>query len=106
MLAATSERFGNLEPIRIWLSLVRTNADQVPVALIEHAQAIIRQAKLLYADPNSVDKQTLPEAINLALAMRTHSELAADLGSIESVNQINAGMAARALDHLNAAFAD
>lgn len=106
MLAATSEKFGNLEPVRILFSLARTNPEQVPATLVEHALAIIRQAKLLLANPRAADQNTLPEAISLALAMRTHHELADDLRPIDTLQQIDATVAARALEHLDAAFAD
>jgi hypothetical protein len=106
MLAATSEKFGNLEPVRILFSLVRTNPAQVPPTLVAHALAIIRQANALLARPDAIDQHTLPEAISLALAMRTHDELAQDLGPIDSLEQIDPAVAARALEHLDAAFAD
>jgi len=106
MLAATSEKFGNLEPVRILFSIARTNPEQVPPTLVEHALAIIRQAKELLANPAAADQDTLPEAISLALAMRTHADLASDLEPIDTLQQIDPDVAARALEHLDAAFAD
>lgn len=106
MLSATSEKFGNLEPVRILFSLVRANPTQVPPTLVEHALAIIRQANSLLAHPNTIDQDTLPEAISLALAMRTHVDLAQDLRPIDSLEQIDQAVAARALEHFDAAFSD
>jgi len=106
MIAATSEKFGNLEPVRILFSLMRTSPDQVPPTLVDHALTIIRQAKGLLVHPDSADQHTLPEAISLALAMRNHPDLAQDLEPIESLQQIDASVATRALEHLDAAFSD
>jgi hypothetical protein len=106
MLAAASERFGNLEPVRILFSLARSPSEQIPQSLIEHALTIIRQARGLYANPAGADETTLPEAVSLALVMRRDQELARDLEQIDSFEQLDPGKAASALEHLSAAFID
>lgn len=106
MLAATSERFGNLEPVRILFALARSDPDQIPQPLIDHALLIIRQARDLYSDPTRVDETTLPEAISLALVMKRDQALARDLDQIDSLEQLDPRKAASALDHLSAAFVD
>jgi hypothetical protein len=106
MLAAASERFGNLEPVRILFSLARSHPDQVPQPLIDQALLIIRQARDLYADPTGTNENTLPEAISLALIMRRDKELAKDLAQINSFDHLDPAKAASALEHLSAAFVD
>ena len=106
MLAAASERFGNLESVRIVFSLARTHLDQIPQPLIDHALLIIRQARDLYADPRGTNERTLPEAISLALVMRRDKELAKDLAQFNSFDHLDPDQAASALEHLSAAFVD
>jgi hypothetical protein len=42
----------------------------IPPGLIQHFNAILRQARALAEDPNSVKGQISPEAIQLALRLR------------------------------------
>lgn len=105
MLATTSSAFGNLQTVRLVLSLVAANASaQIPQSLLEQVQAIIQQATSIAANASSIDKDTRSEAIALAHAMKWNSDLASDINRITEQQNIDRSVAGTTLQHLDAAF--
>jgi len=105
MLANAPEPLGNLEPLRLLFLLLRGNPAEIPESLKQQALAIIEQARQIVTDANIIDGDTLPEAIALALAMRSSQQLAQDISQIHGLDNIDPARADRTLEHLNAAFA-
>ena len=69
LAASSSEQDRVLELFDLALRLVQRSGP-IPPGLIQHFNAILRQARALAEDPNSVKGQISPEAIQLALRLR------------------------------------
>jgi hypothetical protein len=105
MLAAASSAFGNLESIRLLLSLASSDPAQIPAPLLSDAKVIIQQAQAIMKNPKSIDSSTRPEAIALAYAMGASVDLSTDIGRLLTESQgINQAIAGDTLQHLDAAF--
>src|ERR1700722_4653909 len=66
LLATTSSEFGNLQTLRLALSLAKRNPSLVPLALQEQVKEIVRQANGIVADASRINSETWPESIALA----------------------------------------
>jgi hypothetical protein len=105
VLASTSSAFGNLEPLRLLLSLASSDPTQIPAPLLDDAKVIIQQALSILKDPKSIDSSTRPEAIALAYAMGASQDLSTDIGRLLTESQgIDKAIAGDTLQHLDAAF--
>ena len=104
MLATTSSAFGNLHTLRLVLSLATRDPALIPAPLIEQVRCTIREALTIIDDPGRIDPDTKPEAIALAYAMRSSSELSADIQHLTEVQGIDKAIAGTTLQHLDAAF--
>lgn len=105
MLASTSSAFGNLESLRLLLSLASSDSAQIPAPMLDDAKVIIQQAQAIVKDPKTIDSSTRPEAIALAYAMGTSQDLSTDIGRLLSESQgIDRAIAGYTLRHLDAAF--
>ena len=87
MLASTSSAFGNLESIRLLLSLASSDPSQIPAQLLTDAKVIIQQAQAILKNPKSIDPSTRPEAIALAYAMGANADLSTDIGRLLTASQ-------------------
>ena len=79
MLAATlPER--SPYPNLFQLALELLSAERaLPAPLERHIAAVSRQAQALVLDPSAIDRNTLPEAVELALQLKKSNELRAAL---------------------------
>lgn len=104
MLATTSSAFGNLQSLRLLLSLATRDPDLIPAPLVDQVRLIIRQALSIIEVPERIDAETRPEAIALAYAMRSSPELATDIHQLTELQRIDKAIAGTTLQHLDAAF--
>ncbi|MFL6623730.1 MAG: hypothetical protein ACJ8NR_14180 [Sulfurifustis sp.] len=77
---------------------------RVPRSLLEQVQAIIAQAHNIAANASAINKDTRPEAIALAYAMKQSRELASDINRLTELQHIDRKVAGSTLQHLDAAF--
>lgn len=86
MLAAASlDRDQNPAPLHVALRILSSER-RLPDKLSAYVRDVVRQALQIMANPESIDAQTLPEAIQLAVDLRESAELRAALGSVGSGN--------------------
>jgi hypothetical protein len=104
MLAATSSEFGNLQTLRLALSLAQRDPALIPEPLQEQVKMIIRQASEIISDPNRINANTLPESIALAYVMRSSPELVRDVTKLIELERLDTAIAGATLQHLDAAF--
>lgn len=104
MLATTPSAFGNLQTVRLVLSLAATDPTRIPQPLLEQVLTIIAQAHDISANASAINKDTRPEAIALAYAMRQSRELASDINRLTELQHIDRNVAGSTLQHLDAAF--
>lgn len=105
MLATASSAFGNLQTLRLVLSLATRDPALVPAPLIEQVRLIITEALQIIEDPSRIGPETRPEAIALAYAMRTNAQLSTDIQHLTQLQGIDKAIAGSTLQHLDAAFA-
>jgi hypothetical protein len=104
MLATTSSEFGNLQTLRLALSLAQRDPNLIPSPLVEQVKLIIRQAADIVADPHRIGAETLPESIALAYVMRSSPELVNDITQLMELQRLDTAIAGATLQHLDAAF--
>jgi len=105
LLASTSSAFGNLQSLRLALSLATRDPALVPTPLFEQVRLVIQEALRIVNDPSLIDPTTRPEAISLAYAMRSSPDLITDVQNLTHLQGIDKATAGTALQHLDAAFA-
>ncbi len=104
MLASTSSAVGNLQTLRLALSLAQRDPTLIPAPLADQVRLIIQQALEIVRDANSITAETRPEAIALAYAMRSSPKLKADIRQLMQLHDIDKEIAGSTLQHLDAAF--
>jgi hypothetical protein len=104
VLANTSQQFGNLQTLRLALSLAQRDPALIPEPLQEQVRTIIQQATDIVADPRRIGVDTWPESIALAYAMRTNPELSNDVSRLMAMQRLDTAIAGATLQHLDAAF--
>ena len=104
MLATTSSTFGNLQTLRLALSLAKRDPTLIPPALAEQVKLIIAQALEIIGDASRIAADTRPEAIALAYAMRSSPDLSTDIHQLTQLDGIDKAIAGDTLQHLDAAF--
>ena len=104
VLATTSQQFGNLQTLRLALSLAQRDPDLIPEPLQEQVKTISRQATEIVEDPRRICADTWPESIALAYAMRTNPELLGDVSRLMEMQRLDTATAGATLQHLDAAF--
>lgn len=104
VLASTSSAFGNLQTLRLVLSLATRDPTLIPQPLIEQVRATIQEALRIIEDPGRIVPETRPEAIALAYAMRTSPQLNTDIHHLTELHGIDQAVAVETLQHLDAAF--
>lgn len=87
MLAATSRRDS---PTGLFEAILRSleQTPQVGASLREHAVLVLHTACDIAAEPSSIDPQTPPEAIELALKLRADAALCTRLAELRGLNAI------------------
>lgn len=96
MLAATSRRDS---PIGLFQAVLRSlgAAPEIGAPLREHAMQVLRSACDIAADPSSIDAQTPPESIELALQLRGNADLKQRLQELRSLESIPPAVAQQLL---------
>lgn len=97
LAAAPSPQSDSLELIRLALSMVRSGEPNIPDSLKIYFSTVIEQARTLAGDPSSVQGEVLPEAIDLALEIRSVKEFSDEIERIESVDTLSPGVATKLL---------
>lgn len=98
MLAATpSTRQNPLELVRLALSMVEAGERDIPESLKKYFLAVLSQARTLAKDPPEAHGELLPEAIELALEIRTMKEFSEEIDRIETVDKISPDVAKKLL---------
>lgn len=104
MLATTSHQLGNLQTLRLALSLAQRDPNLIPEPLQDQVRTIIRQAAEIVANANLINAETWPESIALAYAMRSNPDLASDVSRLVQMQRLDTEVASDTLQHLDAAF--
>ena len=100
MLAAASQQTQSLELVKLILGLIRSKTPDIPDGFQRHLLSVIEQAKLIARDPKAVQSKTSPDAIRLAVAMRSRPDLASVLEAIHSFDNIGPEVAKRMLSEM------
>jgi len=100
MIAAAPYHNENLEILKLTLSLISSNEKKIPSSLKERFKTTIEQAMELVQDPSTVSKDTLSESIDLALEMKHHEKLTAEISKISSFEDITPEVASRLLSEM------
>lgn len=104
MLASASSAFGNLQALRLVLSLAARDKGLIPEPLMEQVRLVVDQAVKIAGDPACVNAETRPEAISLAYAMHSNSKLRAAIDELKTLQSIDESVADATLQLLDAAF--
>ncbi|PTQ74690.1 hypothetical protein C8R26_12623 [Nitrosomonas oligotropha] len=102
MIAAAPSRDPSLGLIRLIFSLRADQKQSVPNELQEHLTTVISEAKALLSNQKCVPEHANPEAIALALWMKTNEELTAAVEKITTFENIDPVLAKRILDQMRA----
>ena len=100
MLAAATKSSGPLGLVRLILSLVQNGGQPIPEQLKDHLLVVVQQARTIAANPADIGNQALPEAIELALEIKSADVLKDELDQVTNFQSINADLARRLLDRL------
>ncbi|WP_341232031.1 hypothetical protein [uncultured Methylophaga sp.] len=90
MLAATSEENNKLKFIKQALLIAKMDSGNVPIQIQGYFDTVLQQAKLILADSSKMNARILSEAIDLALEMRRYEDLAQEMKTINSINDLSA----------------
>lgn len=102
MIAAAQPRDSSLGLVQLIFTLVANPQQQVPDELKEHLTAVIADAKLLLADQEHIQNHINPEAIALALRMKSSVDLTASVEQITTFESIDSVLAKKVLDRMRA----
>jgi hypothetical protein len=97
LAAAPSPDTEALELFHLALRLLRQGRGRVPPQLAKHVNAVLLQARALADDPRTAKGQLLPEAIQLALQLRTTAQLRDDIHDIADIGSLTPEQASRIL---------
>jgi hypothetical protein len=102
MLAAASRDVVYLSLFKLVLSLRQMQEQRIPQPLEEQFNKIVNQAKQLAASPNQIQGDLFPEAIDLALEMRSVGDIARDVDAIDSLDSLTPQLAKSILEKMEA----
>ncbi len=98
MLAATQDQQrDSLELVRLALSMVQSGDKKIPESLKDYFSKVLQQARVLAADPSKTEEDILPEAIDLALEIRSVEEFSRELKNVEDVDNLAPEIAGKLL---------
>lgn len=97
MLAAIPDNPRSLELVRLVLSMVASNGQNIPPQLKDFLVDVILEAKAVAVDPTKIASIKHSEAIQLALEMKTADTLARSLREITSFESIRPEIASQVL---------
>lgn len=100
MIAAAPPRDPSLGLVQLIFSLKADQTQSVPEDLKTHLTTVITEAKALLRDPNNFPEHAHPEAIALALWVKTNKELTAAVEKITTFDTIDPALAKKILDQM------
>lgn len=105
MLAAAQNDPYEMELFRLTLSLISKEEENIPSKLQKYLEKIINQAQNLAKNPTSINKNILPEAIDLALEMRLHENVSQQINHLSNYASITPYIARELLSTMENNFA-
>lgn len=105
LAAAPSIRDNALDLFCLALSLITQNEQNIPTGLKEYFERVVREARVLAANPTHASVDFLPEAIQLALEMRRHRDFSRMLDDISNVTEVSPQIAGKILHTVEQSFA-
>jgi hypothetical protein len=100
LAASSSEQKRVLELFDLALRLVQRSGP-IPPQLSQHFNVILRQARALAEDPNTVEGDIFPEAIQLALRLRELKSLREAFRNIPDLSSVTPEQAGNILSSLD-----
>ncbi len=101
-MIAAAPRDLSLGLVRLIFSLKANQTQPVPEELKTHLTDVIAEAKALLINPNHVSDHTNPEAIALALGMKSSEDLTTVVEQITTFDSIDSVLAKKVLDRIGA----
>lgn len=107
MLAATNATKQNdsLELFRMALAMYKNNEENIPESLKEYISALVSQAKAILGNPSVLNDSTYPEAIKLAVALKTIEGFLTEINSVQDFRKLNSDAASKILGVLEVSSA-
>jgi hypothetical protein len=102
MIAAAPTRDSSLGLVRLIFSLAANPTQSIPDELKSHLTDVIAEAKMLVSDPKHISVHANPEAIELALGMKSSQELTSAVEQITTFDSINPIIASKVLEKMGA----
>ncbi|MEW8509186.1 MAG: hypothetical protein AB2598_21105 [Candidatus Thiodiazotropha sp.] len=100
MLASATRNGDRLEVTRLVLALISEREQQIPDALSQHFDLVLRQAKNLAKKPDAFTPDIDPESIALALSITLQGGLDQDFQPIDDWKSISPELAKRLLEQM------
>jgi len=100
MLAATpvTAKTDSLELFRIALSMCKNKEQNIPQSLKEYINVLVHQAKEIVNDPSTLSDGIYPEAIELAVDLKTIKEFSIEINSVQDFRELNSEAASKILE--------
>lgn len=106
MLAAAPDRFGQLEPVRIYFRLMVSAAKAAErPELTNYVRDVLKEALAILRDKSQLKNVAHSEAVTLARAMRRRPQLKEVITEADAETEIAPDIASRLLREMDAAFA-
>ncbi|WP_438853229.1 hypothetical protein [Brevundimonas nasdae] len=103
--AMPSDTDRELEFFRLALLLIESGAAEVPAPLSLHFDSVLKQARLLLANPQSISPEVIPQAVHLANDLRMIHGLDDSLSSVCGIKDVSQEIAHNVLLTLEPNFA-
>jgi hypothetical protein len=104
LAAAPAEQTRNLQLFNLALSIVGSGSN-IPAPLATYFDEVLRQARDLASNPAEKHGSVLPEAIQIALDLRSDSSLAEALSRVRSIAEMKPEEAQKVMLSLERLFA-
>lgn len=106
MLAAVpAEQARILEMFNLALAMASSAQRNIPAPLASYFDKVLAQARQLLIAPDAIQDAVLPEAIQLALEIRSDEDIRSAMQQVSSITQISPEQAKQALASLERAVA-
>lgn len=97
MLSAVTESSSKHDVVRRTLMMILAGNRPVSGAVGEYFNQVLYQARALLQDPASLNKDTYPESIELAIELRDHSDLSDEMAHINGISDVSSSVAEKLL---------
>ena len=99
MIAATPKSPNRANLFRLVLTL-SSNRNDPPQTLVDYFDEVLLQAKALSEKPFDFSREIIPEAIDIAVELKSNKTFSWELGTVESYKTLTPELAASLLKHL------